>query len=907
MRLNMERTTWMAAALVFLLMADLPSIQASGELPRMTYRDDFDHTSNWSVVEGTWRFRDGAFNGSGWGRSTVGFDARAVAGDDSWADYNFSGRFMIVAGAEADLLFRVLEADYGENNGRYMQLSNAIGGGVTLYRISDGRVSQKTAPFSFYKGIWYDFSILLGSDRVDYFLNGTPVLNQSSLDFGQGRIGLKAYKSACHFDDILVREMVTNATLFSDGFDSDPCGGWNPQKGTWSFSGGECALVSDMARNDLMLAPPSASGPSWTARVQLMWTAGTNFETGLCFGFNNTTSHYIVYLSASDQTIRILRRNGASVNASWARVAFPVQKGEWYTLTLVRDLDNLTLFVNTALVVARNDTSFLPGEGFGLASYAATQERVRFNFIEITDSARPPRPDLAVNLSALQVYPPHPNPGEDVMFIFNIDNNGSADAAGNFSVRLSCNGTPLSAIYPENVIVVGKSLQVFLHWKANLTGEVSLQLLVDADDQVNESEEGNNCATVMLHVNIPPVAEIATIPQEGAVEVEQEVIFDGNGSRDPDGNISSYLWTFGDKTAASVAFVRHRYKEAGTYTVVLNVTDNDGVSSVVSKKLTVRQRQPEANITWTPVKGNVSTLYIFRYQLYDPDHTLSAFWWDFGDQSNTTDQAPSHRYSDDGTFNVTFVMSYNLGRDQKTKSGQLVVDNTPPQAWIATAPAELKKDQPGYFSACVTDPDDIAGPPALVWSFPDGTESAGAEAWHRFNQSGVVRVTLTATDEKGLISTVFTMVRILNLPPEPSITLPPPAYVGTDFMFDAGFSRDPDGAVASFLWDFGDGAKGAGTNVHHNFSIPGNYTITLTVTDDEGLSNSTSAVLWVRSLPTAPPVPAAPAKEQLPAAAVAAALVVAVAALALVMWWRSGRKGRERTGADRDGPGGSGL
>ena len=878
MRLKTNQAAFWGAVLAILFTAAIPAAQPPEGLPRSVFRDDFDHSPNWTVVEGTWRYHDGVINGSGLGRATVGYDARAVAGNISWTDCNISGRFMIVSGNEADIMFRVLESGYGENNGRYMQISNVIGGGVALYRISDGKVSQKSAPFAFAAGIWYGFSVSLGADRIDYFLNGTAVLNHSSLDFAQGRMGLKAYKSCCHFDDITVRD-AANATVFSDAFASDPYDGWDPQKGTWSFAAGECSLVSDMARNDLVLAPVLLAGTAWTAKIQMMWAAGTSFETGLCFGYTNATSYYIAYLSASDQTLRILRRSGAA-DAGWVKVPLPVQKGEWYTLTLVRDGLSLKLFVNTALVAARNDTSFLPGQSFGLASWAATQERVRFNFIELATGANPPRPDLAMDTGNLQIYPIHPNPGEDVLFIFNISNRGTADAAGNFSVRLSCNGTPLSAIYPENVIVVGKSLQVFLHWRANISGRLPVVLEVDAEDIVNETDETNNRATVMLEVNTPPVAAISASP-EGELEVNQEVVLDANCSSDPDGNISAWLWNFGDRTAASVPVARHRYKDAGVYTVTLNVTDDDGVSSVASRKLAVVHRQPQANISWSPVKGNVSTNFLFRYQLYDPDRTLTSFFWDFGDGLNTTDQAPSHRYADDGAFNVTFTMLYNDGRDQKTVNGTIRIENTPPTAWIVDFPAELRKGQPGLFSACVTDPDDHAGPPGLLWAFPDGTTAAGAQAFHTFNISGVARVTLSATDEFGLASTVFAMVRVVNMAPESSITLPPPAYVGTDFSFDASFSRDPDGSIAGYLWEFGDGGSGAGPSVHHNYSQPGNYTVKLTVTDDEGATNSSSAVLWVRPAPATPPVPPAAGTGPFPAVAVTI-VVAAVAAIAIV-------------------------
>jgi len=904
---------WMAAVILSLLVAGIVSIPASGDGARLItfpYRDDLDYSPNWSVVEGTWRYHDGLFNGSGYGArdGLVGFDARAVAGDAAWQNYNFSGRFKIVDGTEAAVLFRVQEAKNGENNGRCIQVSNAIGGGASVYRINDGRVLQKTAALDIYAGIWYSFTILVSGDRADYYVNGTWVLNYTNIEFTTGKVGLKAYKSTCHFDNMEVRNYATNAILFSDSFGADPLRGWDPQKGTWYFSGGYCNLISDGARDDVVLAPVRAPGTRWTARVQLEWTAGTSFETGLCFNIANTSSNYLAYLSASDNTIRILRRDNGTVNDRWAQASLPVKKANWYTLTIIRDDANLTLFVNTARILTKNDTDFLPGDGFAFASSAGSQERVAFDFIEVQEGVNPPRPDLLVNLSALELYPPHPNPNEEVLIKLGIDNIGNADAAGNYSVRLSFNGTTLAAVYPENVLVAGRTELVFIHWKANISGNLSLLITADAQEQIAETNESNNNATVWLDVNIPPLASMAVTPEDASALVDEELVFNGSASSDQDGSISTYLWSFGDRTGASVAVARHKYAGPGTYIVTLNVTDNDGASGIAGRTVTVQVRVPSVNITWSPVKGNVTTVFNFRFQLYDPDHTFSGFRWDFGDGSNTTDQAPSHRYSDDGTFNVTFIIIYNQGRNFTSVQQQLVVQNTPPEARIVTAPAEVPKNQRAFFRACATDPDDLAGPLLISWSFPDGTEAAGEEAWYVFNRSGVFRVTLTVTDEAGLNSTTFTLVRVTNLPPNASFALPPPAYINATFTFNASFSVDPDGQIVNFSWDFGDGQKARGMVVSHNYSAAGNFTITLTVTDDEGGTNSSSQTLMVRAQPTVPPAPNPEPKQSFPLAMVMMVMAVAVLVMA-VLAWLGLRKGEKQAGTapkenEQQGPGG---
>jgi PKD repeat protein len=65
------------------------------------------------------------------------------------------------------------------------------------------------------------------------------------------------------------------------------------------------------------------------------------------------------------------------------------------------------------------------------------------------------------------------------------------------------------------------------------------------------------------------------------------VDFDGSGSSD-DGSVVSYVWDFGDGSAAGTgAKVSHSYGQAGTYTVRLTVTDNTGLEDPSSKPVTV--------------------------------------------------------------------------------------------------------------------------------------------------------------------------------------------------------------------------------------------------------------------------------------------------------------------------------
>ncbi|HUU27213.1 MAG TPA: PKD domain-containing protein [archaeon] len=64
-------------------------------------------------------------------------------------------------------------------------------------------------------------------------------------------------------------------------------------------------------------------------------------------------------------------------------------------------------------------------------------------------------------------------------------------------------------------------------------------------------------------------------------------------------------------------------------------------------------------------------------------------------------------------------------------------------------------------------------------------------------------------------------------------------------QFDASASNDPDGTIAAYAWDFGDGTTSTGVTASHTYENTGNYTISLTVTDNEGATKISSRKVLV--------------------------------------------------------------
>ena len=160
-----------------------------------------------------------------------------------------------------------------------------------------------------------------------------------------------------------------------------------------------------------------------------------------------------------------------------------------------------------------------------------------------------------------------------------------------------------------------------------------------------------------------------------------------------------------------------------------------------------------------------------------------------------------------------------------------------------------------------TDPDGTIV--SFDWDFGDGgLNGTGATTSRTYAAAGTYTVTLTVTDDRGGVDTHQLPVNVTGQP-----NVPPTAAITSDCSanvcdFDGTGSTDPDGTVVSYLWYFGDGTTGTGAITSHSYSTGGAYTVTLTVTDDDGTTDSTDVTVQVTGPPAGPPamVPVVPAR-----------------------------------------------
>ncbi|MDT4928025.1 MAG: hypothetical protein QOF92_892 [Pseudonocardiales bacterium] len=336
-------------------------------------------------------------------------------------------------------------------------------------------------------------------------------------------------------------------------------------------------------------------------------------------------------------------------------------------------------------------------------------------------------------------------------------------------------------------------------------------------------------------VNALPTAAFTSTPT-GAT-----VAFNGTGSSDPDGTIAGYSWTFGDGGTSIQSAPSHTYVTSGTYQVKLTVTDNRGGTNSVTKSVTVNvptNQSPTAVFSATPTNLSVA---FDSTGTGDPDGTIATYAWDFGDGGTSGAVSPTHVYGGPGTYSVTLTVTDNQGAPNSVTHSVTVSEpaNVSPTAAFTATPSGLSVGFDGTGS--VDSDGTIAG---YAWTFGDGGTSTAASPTHVYPDAGTYPVQLTVTDNRGGSDSVthnVTTTLPANVKPTAAFTATPS---GLSVGFDGTGSVDSDGTIASYAWDFGDGATSAAVSPTHLYT-EGTYTVTLTVTDNRGGTDTATKIIPV--------------------------------------------------------------
>ncbi|MEM3342492.1 MAG: PKD domain-containing protein, partial [Thermoplasmata archaeon] len=347
------------------------------------------------------------------------------------------------------------------------------------------------------------------------------------------------------------------------------------------------------------------------------------------------------------------------------------------------------------------------------------------------------------------------------------------------------------------------------------------------------------------------------------VYTNEIVTFNGILSRDVDGFITDYNWTFywnNTPYYQNGMIANFTYPNNGVYIVVLTVKDDDNATASASTTVTVLNRPPVLvmNVSTTsPQRGE--TVTFDATECYDSDGTITNITWFFGDGEYLSGVRVNHSYNADGIYYCLLMITDDDGA-MNTSTVRIKVGNKPPVAVATAQPVEVFTGEPVNLSANDSyDPDDpfnksllvnytwrVLGEPGMPvkygmninMTFPTGARDYTIE--------------LTVTDTDGGRGSTIITITVKNRPPVPIINAPPGPYeMFTQITFNGESSFDYDGNIVYYLWyvDSTSTVYTIGPTLQYTFTEFRPYTIYLNVTDNNGASAWTSYTALVQNQP----------------------------------------------------------
>ncbi len=306
-----------------------------------------------------------------------------------------------------------------------------------------------------------------------------------------------------------------------------------------------------------------------------------------------------------------------------------------------------------------------PQNNFGLCIYYNNTNLLVTNniwFYSDDESTASYRPQLTIRYTYFTSYPPiaeHNGP-----YYANIGNNISFDASGS----IDPDGGEIQSYSWDFGDGYGTTGETVTHSYFTV-GEYTVSLVVTDD----EGDQDMVTTTAYITNHIVPVADAGG--PYGAI-VNNAVSFNGDGSYDPDGgNIVSYAWNFGDGGQGSGKYPTHSYSTAGSYTVNLTVTDDEGQTASTSAGVTISESPKPVAVIDGPSESEINENITFdaSNSQYASGYEILTYEWDFGDGGTATGQTVQHTYTEENSYTVTLTVTDNHGQ-QDTETLNITVD-----------------------------------------------------------------------------------------------------------------------------------------------------------------------------------------------------------------------------------------
>lgn len=339
-----------------------------------------------------------------------------------------------------------------------------------------------------------------------------------------------------------------------------------------------------------------------------------------------------------------------------------------------------------------------------------------------------------------------------------------------------------------------------------------------------------------------PAADFSGTPTSG---VKPLIVQFTDLSTSSSGPITSWSWDFGDGVGTSTEQnPSYTYTSAGVYTVTLTVTDSEG--SDIEQKINyiaVSEPPPVADFSGTPTSGVKPLTVQFTDSSISSAGGITAWAWDFGDTGTSTEQNPSHIYSNAGTYTVSLTVTDSVGSDTETKTNYIIVNETPPVADFSGTPTSGANPLMVQFTDTSTGVIN-----SWSWDFGDGVGTSTLQnPSYTYTTAGTYTVTLTVLGPGGTDQEIKSSYINVYDPPDANFSASPTSGIKP---LTVQFTDTSTGVITTWSWDFGDGGTSSAQSPSHIYTNAGLYTVSLTVTGPGGTDTEIKAgYITVSELP----------------------------------------------------------
>jgi len=295
------------------------------------------------------------------------------------------------------------------------------------------------------------------------------------------------------------------------------------------------------------------------------------------------------------------------------------------------------------------------------------------------------------------------------------------------------------------------------------------------------------------------------------------------------GNVDQWLWQFGDGETSTSQNPSHQYQDTGYFSVTLIVWSNTCPDTLKLNNV-VHIKPPIAAFTVNRNCGNK-----FRIDFLNLSIGATAWSWNFGDGTTSTQQNPSHVYSAAGNYEVTLTVTNGTCNHLATQSIQVISE----RADFVADNSTVCNGSTVKFTAVNINTASIV---SWQWNFGDShMATTPSTASHNYDVSGSYSVSLIITDILGCTDTSKIDITVFGptarfLPSVTAMCL----YNNAPVSFIDSSATDGTHSLVKWIWNYGDGTIDSTTNppYSHLYAAAGTYDVSLTVVDNYGCRDS---------------------------------------------------------------------